>query len=163
MVEDGGHEPSPQDTMVAPFYPDPSQRILGVLVKIRDCLVMKVETFLELARERAGGEFQWEEWGPYLLKARMERKSYPIPFVRSWVSGSRLFRVALPQTGYTASLHVFDFSPRSRMKHFWRCPTGIMDPNVNEFHLFRGSTRMRNVSFGHDSVVYQLVSGFLSS
>ena len=163
MVEDGGHEPSPQDTLVAPFYPDPSQRILGVSVEIEDCLVMKIETFLELAREREGGEFQWEEWSPHLLEARMERKPHTIPLGRSWVCGSRLFRVASTRAGYEASLYVFDFSPRGRMKHFRGCPTEAIDPNVKEFYLSWGSIRVHDVSFGHDSVVYQLVSGFSSS
>jgi len=66
-VEAGGQEPSSQNTLNTLFYPDPSQRILALCLDIQeDFSVMKVETLLRLAGERAGGEIQWREWSPYL-------------------------------------------------------------------------------------------------
>jgi hypothetical protein len=54
---------------MCPFYPDPSQRIIALSLDPRKGpLVMRVETLLRLARERAGGEIWWREWNSYLVE-----------------------------------------------------------------------------------------------
>ena len=48
------------------FFPNPSQRILALCLDVQEGFsVMKVETLLRLAGERAG-EIQWREWSPHL-------------------------------------------------------------------------------------------------
>ena len=65
----GEYQPSPQDTLSAPFYPDPSQRILALSLEHRcGFYVIKAEVLLRLARERFGEVVRWEEWRPYLVE-----------------------------------------------------------------------------------------------
>ena len=166
IAEAGGYQPSPQDTMIALFYPDPSQRILALSLDIKDgFLVMKVETLLRLARERAGGKIQWREWNPYLFETFLEQRPYPLGFKRSWVSGSRLFRVTVSLDDYSCYLYVYDFSARGRMKHFMRAGgcNKVMHSSVTEIRFPWKAAEIYDVSFGHDSVVSRVVSGFSSS
>lgn len=167
IVEAGGHMPSPQEILTAPFYPDPSQRIIAMSLNIYDgFLVMKVETLLRLARERAGGKIQWQEWSPYLIQPYLKWRSYPLSFLRSWVSGFRLFRVSTLRGDGPCRLYVYDFSARGRMKHFeWIGGSHkVMFPSVKKRRLCWNDTNISHISFGHDSVVFlRVVSGFLSS
>jgi hypothetical protein len=164
MVEASGYEPSPQETLVAPFYPDPSQRILAMSLDTQDGYsVMKVETFLRLARERAGGRVQWREWSPHLILAYAKRRPLTLTYIRSWVSGSRFFRISNPGGRSTFHFNVYDFSPLGRTKHFWRGggTHKVMHRCAKRIHLpCLGNEIIRDASFGHDSVISQIVSIF---
>ena len=167
IVEAGGHEPSPQDTLTAPFYPDPSQRILALSRDVQEGFsVMKVGTLLRLAREQARGEVRWGEWSPHLLQTSLKWGGvFPFDFERSWVSGFRLFRASLWRSTYTCYLHVYDFSPRGRTKHLWTaadCRRAVR-PSLRGMPLNRNYTDICGFSFGHDSLVYRVVSGFSPS
>lgn len=166
-VETGGYKPSPQDILTAPFYPGPSQRILTLSLDPRKCmLVMKVETLLRLARERAGGKIQWQEWNQYLFETTVGAEFRLSPCVRSWVSGFRLFRVSI-RLGDSdgCDLHVYDFSPNGRMMHLQPAGSGrqVMHPSVAKCRLPWERTNICNASSGHDGVVFQIVRGFSSS
>ena len=163
VIEAGGHKPSPQDILTAPFYPDPSQRILAFSLGSGNGMsVMKVETLLRLSRERTGGKVQWKEWKPYLLETFLEREPHESD-VRSWVSGFRLFRLPAALDD-TCDLYVYDFSARGRMSSL-RQPAGN-DRQVRMYPSVRRCWKdinMCDTNVGHDSVVFLTVSVFSSS
>ena len=163
MMEAGGYKPSLQDVLHAPFYPDPSQRILALSLHPRKgFLVMRVETLLRLAREQAGGEIGWEEWNPYLIEASLGSSLYRSRYVQCWVSGCRLFRVSILQVARGCSLHVYDFSAHARTKLLQPGDNGrqVMHPTVTAYRLPWSTIDICDASFGHDSVVFQVVSHF---
>jgi len=101
----GGHEPSCEDDLFAPFYPDPSQRILAFWSQISDhFLVIKVETLLRLAREWEGEDLRSGEWQAHATWVRCTGYASIV-----WVSGPRLCFVGLTECGGT-SIDVYDFS-----------------------------------------------------
>ena len=160
-VEAGGYKPSTQDVLHAPLYPDPSQRILALSLHPREgFLVMRVETLLRLAREQAGGEIGWEEWNPYLIEASLGSSLYRSRYVQCWVSGCRLFRVSILQVARGCSLHVYDFSAHARTKLLQPGDNGrqVMHPTVTAYRLPWSTIDICDASFGHDSVVFQVVS-----
>ena len=162
VFEEGGYRPSPQDMLTAPFYPDTSQRILGLKMEFEGVLyVTKVETLLRFARERAGEEVQWEEWEPCLVEVPIP-EGMPGMTLRSVVSGFRLFFVFTPRNDPRLNLCVYDFSPRSRMKFLHPGGRGfkVMRPSVTGFRLPWNTLDVYDISFGHDSMVAQLVSRF---
>ena len=68
LFDTGGYKPSPQEILTAPFYPEPSQRILALSTEPqKEFSIMRVETLLRFARERAGKEIRWEDWKRYLI------------------------------------------------------------------------------------------------
>ena len=165
LFETGGYS-APQDTLTAPFYPDPSQRIFSLSMEShKGPCVMKVEALLEIAREQAGEQVQWEEWKPYLVETALQgplRTSYHL---RSWVSGFRLFSVSIAQDDGGCDLHVYDFSPRARTKFLRLEEDGckVMRPSVGGCRLPWDAIDIHDISFGHDSMIVQLVSRFLPS
>ena len=102
----GGRVPSCEDELFAPFYPDPSQRVLAV-VFFGCIIVAKIEALLKLARERKGEHLQWAEWQTHVTKVR--RDGYTS---RLWVSGPRLCCAELTGSGET-SIDVYDFGARA--------------------------------------------------
>ena len=165
ISEAGGYKPSPQDTLTAPFYPDPSQRIFALSLKPQRTLrVIKVETFLRLARERAGREVQWREWKSHLVETLLKRELDRSQEVQPWISGFRLFHVSTVPDDIIRScdLHVYDFSGQGRMKSLQPTDNGhqVMHPSVTGHRLPWKVVDMDNVSFGHDSLVFQVVSRF---
>jgi hypothetical protein len=164
LFEAGGYHPSLQDTLSStPFYPASSQRILALsLEPQRGFGVIKVETLLKLARERAGEEIHWEEWKPYLVETSTEgtlNASY------HWLSGFRLFSASVTKDGRRCDLHVYDFSPHARMKFLHLAGDGrkVIRPSVVGHRLPWNAMDIHDITFGHDSMVVQLVSHFLTS
>ena len=161
LFETGGYKPSPQDLLAAPFYPDPSQRILALSVEPRNAFyVMKVETLLRIARERAGGVVQWEEWKPSLIETA--RGNHSRTYRRGhWVSGFRLFSTS-SVSSEGSDLRVHDFSPHASMKFLHLADDGrpLMHPSVTAFRLPREDYDgpAHGISFGHDSMVFEFVS-----
>jgi hypothetical protein len=166
VAEAGGYKPSPQDALHAPFYPDPSQRILALSLDPRKSfLVMRIETLLRLARERAGEVIQWGEWNSYLYETFLGGDFYRSRYVQCWVSGFRLFRVSILRDMSGCYLHVYDFSAHARTRFLQPRGNGrqVMHPSVTECRLPWRAIDIYDVSFGHDGVVFQVVSRFSSS
>ena len=159
VTEAAGYKPSPQDILTAPFYSEPSQRILAFSLGLEgSMLVMKVETLLRLSRERAGEEVQWQEWETYLLKTPTLHTLHTQP----WVSGSRLFRPCRRGRGNRCELHVYDFSARGHMKSLHQSAgngSEAVYPSVR-YHLPWLAIDIQDINFGHDSMVFQVVSPF---
>jgi hypothetical protein len=113
----GGHEPSREESSLAPFYPDPSQRLLAIELNTSEFSVIKVETLLGLAREHQRTELRWEEW--FTHATRLQSQS-----VRSfWVSSPQVFYAFCK--GGKAGVDVYDFG---RGTHRRTAPT--LGPNV---------------------------------
>ena len=163
FFEAGGYNPSPQDILSAPFYPDPSQRILALSMGPQwGFYITKVERLLRFARERAGGEIQWEEWKPCLIEIFPQGPpdgTYPLG---SWVSGFRFISAFTAWGDGGSTLRVYDFSPHASMKFLHSVGDGckVMHPGVAAFCLRRYDTGIRGIRFGHDSMVVELVSCF---
>jgi len=108
-----GHEPSREDVLFAPFYPDPLQRVLVFeVVRCNSLFVMKVEALLRLARDRKGEVLQWGEWRAHAT--RVGRDGYGIVSDPGFhfVCGPRLCCVYPNEFG-RASMDVYDFGARA--------------------------------------------------
>lgn len=167
LFDAGGRKPSPQDILSAPFYPDPSQRILALFPEPwTGFYVTKVETLLKIARERAGEEIRWEEWNSYLIETTWGTHCSTTYHWGYWVSGFRLFSSFVDWQDHHRSrnLRVYDFSPHASMKFLHQADDGrkLMHPSVAAFHLpwDNNDCDTRGINFGHDSMVFEFVSGF---
>ena len=82
--------------------------------------------------------------------------------LRSWVSGFRLFSVSIAQDDDRCDLHVYDFSPRARVRLLRLEEDGsqVMSPSVGGCRLLWDAIDIHDISFGHDSMIVQLVSRF---
>jgi len=108
----GGHEPSHEDHLFAPFYPNPSQRVLPLWFSRDDrLLVVKIETLLKLAQERESEDIQWEEWQPHVTWVQRTSQT-----ARFGVSGNRLCCVYSTESG-GASMDVYDFGAGASTRH----------------------------------------------
>jgi len=155
----GGYQPSPQDILAAPFYPDPSQRILVLPVEAQSWFyVIKVETLLKLARERAGEGIEWEDWEPFLIRTATPGTPDATHDPRSWVSGFRLFSSSIAVGDDRLNLHVYDFSPHARMKFLHMAGDGcrVVHPSVTAWRLPWDPFDICDISVGHDSMLVQL-------
>ena len=163
LFDAGGYKPSPQDTLAAPFYPDPSQRILALYVEPqRELYVVKAETLLRLAMGRVGEELQWEEWKSCLIETIPHATPDTAYCLGSWVSGFRLFSAFVMLGERVCNLSVHDFSPRASMRFLHSAGDGrkVMHPSVPAFHLPWNHRFLIGIRFGHDSMVAELVSRF---
>lgn len=159
-MEMGGHEPSPEESLLAPFFPDTSQRILAVEIrKRRTFFVMKTEVLLGLAQEWGGVALEWEQWKAHSIEVQQPRDLAVV----SCVSGPRLFFTPTAQTW----VDVYDFSPQASARHLetttnrrgmvQRC----MRPSIRKRHLPWPARRPATVHFingGHDSIVFLMVN-----
>ena len=161
-VEPGGHEPSPEEGLFAPFYPDASQRVLAV--HLRGCesiLVLKTEELLRLARERGGAALEWEQW-----RVRgIEVWPRDADVVDLWVSGPRLFFIARDTFGADEIwMDVYDFSAQASTRNLetttdWdgtvqRC----MSPSIRKYHLPWNAPVVHFANGGHDGIVLIMVN-----
>ena len=158
LLERGVHKPSPAETLV-PFYQDPSQRIITLVVSyIVYYPVFQVGALLELLESREGSKIGWDEW-----KGRAVIPYIGEEHARIWVSGCRLFRFVSTGYGQTRQMKVYDFSMRGRAKYrservdkhlgTVRClsSTGVSG------QVPRGGTLVARAG-GHDSAVFSIVS-----
>ena len=155
-----GHEPTPKEDSLAPFYQDPSQRILALeFGQDGSVFVMKTEVLLELAREHGGTELGWGQWRAHVIEIVHVNKIF------LWVSGPRLFCIR-PEDD-DARVDVYDFSPRASARYIQEVAYidgGIMrkmEPNselpklpwyLDEIHYANG---------GHDGIVFLEVSALV--
>jgi len=151
--------------MIAPFYPDPSQRILALCYGPHGrCFVINVELFLELAREREGQYVKWEEWVTHTIEIQVEGDSFP---GHIWVSGSQLYctMCRLEGVDLSSSLRIYDFSHAGRSKHLRTLDrpnksrgTREISPSLENYKLpWNPDDRVIPVK-GHDSIVFSIVS-----
>ena len=148
----GGHTPSRDDELFAPFHPDPSQRVLAI--GLHDFVsVVRTEGLLRLAREREGGHLQWGEWKTHVTW--IVRDGYTS---RLWVSGPRVCCADPTESGGT-SIDVYDFGAQASAKcgeqikcqvaqRFTPSVTKIVPWEVEEIVASHG---------GHDSLSFVLV------
>jgi hypothetical protein len=113
LVSDpAGYEPSYEDDLFAPFYPDASQRVLLLDHPDRlGPLVMKTEVLLRLARERKGQNLLWEEW-----QVHTTRVSFGVAIERLWVCGPRVLCVHSTKDRQTL-IDVYDFSAQASARY----------------------------------------------
>ena len=162
LFDAGGYKPSPRDMLAAPFYPDPSQRILAFSMDSKWLHVVKAETLLRLAMGRVGEEIQWEEWKSCLIEAIPHTTPDTAYSVGAWVSGFRLFSASVVPGEGVYNLCVHDFSPRASMMFLHSAGDGckVMHPSVPAFRLPWDNLCLIRIRFGHDSMVGELVSRF---
>ena len=153
LVSDlGGHVPSHEDGLFAPFYLDPSQRVLGVEF-LGSVIVTKTETLLKLARDREGDCLQWREWQSHVT--RIEREGY---LNKIWVSGPRLCYAEVTESGET-SMDVYDFGARASAVCVESIKDGVAQrftPSVTQI-LPWGIDQIINSYGCHDSMTFVLV------
>ena len=150
----GGHGPSCEDDRFAPFYPDPSHRLLVIEFMGIGCLfVMKTEALLRLAREREGEELHWGEW-----KAHVTRISTDVDTRKLWVSGPRLCFVYLADSGETL-VDVYDFSAQTSARHTEAGDDGVVErvaPSMTHTLHFRVEETLSPYGC-HDSIAFFMV------
>ena len=150
----------------APFYPDPSQRILAMSMDpFWGYYVMKVETLLRFAIERVGEDIQWEEWKTCLIETGPQQTLNAPRYLRSWVSGFRLFSAFQALGDRIYDLRVHDFSPHGMAQFLHLTDDGrkVMRPSVAALRLPQYGGYIYEINFGHDSMVVELVSLFSPS
>ena len=107
-LDQGGHKPSVEEALFAPFYQDVSQRVLVVeLHSYGSTFVVKAEVLFKLARERGGADLEWEEWKAHTTEIQTGATT------ALWVSGPRVFCICStrgPDWGSWMDVH--DFSSR---------------------------------------------------
>ena len=96
---------------LAPFYQDPTQRIIGVVGPGPDYtyLIFQLGALLKLLESLEGFEIEWDEWNFCVVIPSIEQERHT-----AWVSGSRLFCAGY---GQDAQIEMFDFSLQGRGKY----------------------------------------------
>ena len=105
------HEPSPEE-FLAPFYPDPAQRI--VILDMQGTglhLAVSVGALLEL-KSHGGAEIGWDEWRGRVLRLVLHGETTDF-----WVSGCRLFYIFSTEVNLKDQMQVYDFSVRGRAQY----------------------------------------------
>ena len=154
----GGYEPSLEEGLLAPFYPDTSQRVLTVeFATSGDLFVMRVETLLRLARARGGGDLQWEEWQAHVVRVQYRgTRIYNL-----WVSGARLFCIYSAELEFRkAVLDMYDFSAQASGKYTEATKGGTVQraarPSITHNLPWIAPT-IGFASSGHDSIAILVV------
>ena len=152
-LDEGGHEPTPEEDSLAPFYQDPSQRTLAVeFPRGRSVFVMKTEVLLELARERGGTELGWWQWKAHVVEFPVDNTEF------LWVSGPRLFCIQRDHWG--PWLDVYDFSPRASALHIEEAVNDegeivrTMQPSLGSHAVPWDADSIYFANSGHDSIVF---------
>jgi len=156
-IEQGGHKPSPEESLLAPFFPDTSQRILVVELRSRGSFfVTKAEVLLELAQEWGGVALEWEQWKSHSIEVR------PGMVEPLCVSGPRVFCLSMTDT----RMGVYDFSPQASARHLETTTDRrgmvqrFMRPSIPKLRLPWHPLRpvVHFVNGGHDSIVLLMVN-----
>ena len=160
-----GHVLSPVELMIAPFYPDPSQRILALSYRVHGkCHVINVELLLELAKEREGQHVMWEEWIAHTIEVQLGDL-----LGHTWVSGCRLYCTMSSFVGggdgVESHLRIYDFSHAGRSKHLRTLDapgggrgTREISPSLDGYKLPWNPDSLVAPVGGHDSIVFYPVS-----
>lgn len=157
-LDQGGHKPSREEALLAPFYQDPSQRVLAVYFLEWDHIfAIKIEVLLKLARERGGTDVEWQQWNGHAIEVQ------PGSGELVWVSGPRLFYASW--IGGASWMNVHDFS----LREFARCSETIVDskdgkplyvmwPTTNPHRLPWNPPKVQFLCGGHDSIAFLKVN-----
>ena len=113
-IELGVHRPSSVEPL-APFYQDPTQRIVVLDTNsYSHDLVVRVTVFLELFEDREGTEIGWDEWKHHVVMPSTDLKDMCHIFE---ISGCRLFFVSSTGTSWDCQIRICDFSMQGRAKY----------------------------------------------
>lgn len=155
----GGHRPSPEEELHAPFYPDPSQRMLAIVLPERAvCFVVGIEALLKLAREWGDANLEWEQWGAHAEYIWFKSNLTP------WVSGPRLLSLRYES-------HPWAGEPWTKVySHITRAPRSHAEPgsdrDAEHLPIVSGLRLPSNfddctIKFfggGHDSLAFLMVN-----
>ena len=160
LSEQGAHGPSPEESL-APFYPDPAQRVVVMQMQSATCyLVVSVGTLLEF-KSRGGTEIRWDEWRDRVVAA--------CPFtdettrrIGPWVSGCRLFSIFSTQSCPDLRMQVHDFSLWGRARYLSkeanRSFGGLRCLSSTPAQAQIPWDRLIRPRSGHDSILFPHVS-----
>ncbi|KAF9643654.1 hypothetical protein BDM02DRAFT_1374405 [Thelephora ganbajun] len=159
-----GYVPSPDELTTAPFYSDPSQRILALRIGGYGWHGISLELLLGFARERQGQNIGWDEWRAYIIGVQTGKIRN---FDYIWVSGCRLFCTVYDGTDDGGNalyyLRIYDFSHAGRARYLRTLgrpspngPTKLISPRLYGYRLPWYCRHLRNATptTGHDSIVF---------
>lgn len=159
LLERGAHKPSPAD-FLAPFYPDPSQRIVVLhFPSTSHYFVFQVGSLFRFLESHEGSGVPWYEWGSRVI----------IPSSRTGhlgvqVSGCRLLSMSTKTPIRDVHMKVYDFSTQGRGKHLSERRSGglgivkHMSATKARVRIPYSGTVSANMHGGHDSVILLHVS-----
>ena len=158
-LDEGGHEPSPEESSLAPFYQALSHRVFAIeLCSPYYTFVMKTETLLRLAQERRGANLPWGQWKAHTVE---------LDSALDWVSGTQLFLTRIVPQNEDTWLEVYDFSPRASKMYVITNRGGIVrqvvQPCMREHYLPWNSSTIDISNGGHDSIAVITVNALLQS
>ena len=160
-LDQGGHKPSREEGLLAPFYPDTSQRVLAVQFHDyhQSVFAMKTEILLRLAQGRGGTDVYWAQWGAHTVEILPETPD------ALWISGPRLFRAfGAELEDDRAWIDVYDFSAQGSARRLEERTNRddvvqqITWPSVRRHQLPWDGSSIHFGNGGHDSVVFLTVS-----
>ena len=158
LLEHGAHQPSPEESQ-APFYRDPTQRIVALHPPhYSGTPIFRIGALLELLKGREGSEIGWDEWKSHVVIPTFDsdRDSHP----HLWVSGCRLFSV----DSEGAQAEVYDYSMRGCVEYLSdqvSCEFGelrYLSSTRAKVQLPWGVDELAGGDNSHDSVVFTCVS-----
>ena len=161
LLERGAHKSSVAESL-APFHPDPSQRIVVLRFSSSlPCLVLRVQTLLEFIGSQEGSEITWDLWTSRIVIASINL-DLPWGGTCIWVSGCRLFFPHPTDNG----IKVQDFSVRGCTKHLnGRVNEGLPEVAAPSSAMVRTPVHVGYIVLGahsgHDSVVFLEVSALV--
>ena len=159
-VEWGTYKPSLVESL-APFYPDPSQRIVMLyLSNLPYYLVFRMGALLDFLWSHEGSVVEWDEWKGHVVipSINLNRRDN----ISTWVSGCRLFSHHFTDHNQRYQIDMHDFSIQGRAKYQSKrvikdlpgikclSSTGVV-AQVEMGFLFQAHG-------GHDSIVFSQVS-----
>ena len=105
-----------------PFYPAPSQRVIGLLFylrmdasnKVQGVCVVRSETLLRLASEVGEGVVEWAIWGKFTIAPDTDEVPGADLYTKYLVSGSRFVRVDIEEKEGWVKVRVYDLRHWSR-------------------------------------------------
>lgn len=161
LSEQGVLEPSPEESL-APFCPDPAQRIVILQVHpVKYYLAVSVGALLELG-SCGGTEMGWDEWRSHVVVPRLF--SYETGLL--WVSGCRLFSICPTESSPDGQMQVYDFSKRGRARYLSK----EADQSSGALRCLSPTPAQATIPYdtllescsGHDSIIFPHVSLTLS-
>ena len=160
VLEHGAHKPSPEESQ-APFYRDPTQRIVALrLEHWVGSPIFRMGALLELLESREGSEVEWDEWKSHVVIPSFDQvqdREFP-PITR--VSGCRLFSVY----SEGAQAEVYDYSIQGRVEYlsdqvsYEHGGLRYLSSTGARVQLPWGADDLADVHNVHDSLVFSFVS-----
>jgi hypothetical protein len=153
---------------MAPFHPDPSQRI-AVLhwPSSSPCLVLRVGALLEFLGNDVGSKVAWKEWKNQAVVTLIHLDLGDIdPFIpedlRIWVSGCRMFSLYPTESVLHVWVEVHDFSVRGRANYLKKFVNEglaeVRGPSPTRVRARVELGDVLHVNSGHDSIAFFEVS-----